>query len=89
MSERAEQQMDTRETRLRSVLKAITYRITGTVTTFIITYVVTGELTAALTVGMIEPGFKLLVYYLHERAWQQVPRGTLRRWMRQHHATDS
>ena len=32
-----------RESRLRSVLKAITYRITGTLTTMGLAYAVTGE----------------------------------------------
>lgn len=87
MPESPEEIADLRETRLRSVLKAITYRITGTVTTFAITYAVTGEMAAAMTVGLIEPVFKIMVYYFHERLWQQVPRGTLRRWLRQHPLT--
>lgn len=68
-----------RESSLRSLLKAITYRITGTLTTGAITFGVTGELTTALAVGSIEPVVKLLVYYFHERAWQRVPIGTIRR----------
>jgi uncharacterized membrane protein len=68
-----------RESPLRSVLKAITYRITGTVTTALIALAVTGELTVALAIGTVEPFVKLLIYYLHERAWQLVPRGTIRR----------
>jgi uncharacterized membrane protein len=68
-----------RESSLRSFLKAITYRITGTLTTGLITFGVTGELTTALAVGSIEPFIKLIVYYVHERAWQRVPIGTVRR----------
>ena len=68
-----------RDSQLRSLLKAITYRITGTVTTAIITLAVTGELMVALAVGTIEPVVKLVIYYLHERAWQRVPIGTIRR----------
>lgn len=68
-----------RESSLRSLLKAITYRITGTVTTGLITYGVTGELTTALAVGSIEPFIKLIVYFVHERIWQRVPIGTVRR----------
>ena len=47
--------------------------------TALITFMVTGELTTALAVGSIEPFVKLIVYYLHERAWQRVPIGTVRR----------
>lgn len=68
-----------RESALRSLLKAITYRITGTITTALVTFAVTGELATALAVGSIEPFVKLLIYYLHERAWQRVPIGTVRK----------
>lgn len=68
-----------RESRLRSLLKAITYRITGTITTALIVFAVTDEWTIAFAVGIIEPIAKIVIYYLHERAWQLVPRGTIRR----------
>jgi uncharacterized membrane protein len=71
-----------RESRLRSVLKAITYRITGTLTTMGLAYAVTGEAVTALAIGSVEPVVKLVVYYLHERAWQFVPIGTIRRVLR-------
>lgn len=70
-----------RESRLRSILKAVTYRITGTVTTAAITFFVTGEILTAFAIGVIEPVFKIVVYYLHERAWQRVPHGRVRRWL--------
>jgi uncharacterized membrane protein len=73
---------DERESRLRSLLKAITYRITGTTTTALLVYFMTGELRLALTIGAIEPIVKIVIYYLHERAWQLVPIGTIRRWRR-------
>lgn len=68
-----------RESPLRSILKAITYRITGTITTALVTFGVTGELATAVAVGSVEPFVKLAVYYFHERAWQRVPIGTVRR----------
>lgn len=73
---------DDRESRLRSLLKAITYRVTGTATTALLVYALTGELRLALAVGAVEPLLKIVIYYLHERAWQLVPRGTVRRWPR-------
>ena len=42
-------------------------------------YAVTGEVVTALAIGSVEPVVKLAVYYLHERAWQYVPVGTIRR----------
>ena len=67
-----------RESHLRSVLKAFSWRIIATLTTGIIAYFVTGDWRAAVTIGGFEFFVKLLVYYLHERAWQLVPRGTVR-----------
>jgi len=43
-----------------------------------IAYYKTGDVTLALEIGAIEFVFKLLLYYLHERAWQSVPRGSIR-----------
>ena len=77
-----------RESQLRSLLKAITYRITGTITTALVTLAVTGEVTTALAVGTIEPFVKLVIYYVHERAWQRVPIGTVRRLVRLGRATN-
>jgi uncharacterized membrane protein len=71
-----------RESRLRSVFKAITYRITGTITTALIVLGVTGNFEIAFAVGAIEPLVKFFVYYLHERAWQLVPNGAVRNWFR-------
>ncbi len=68
-----------RESALRSLLKAITYRITGSITTALVTFGVTGEIAIALAVGSVEPFVKLVVYYIHERVWQRVPIGTIRR----------
>ncbi len=68
-----------RESRLRSLLKAVTYRITGTITTALIVFGVTGELTIAFAVGFVEPIAKIVIYYVHERLWQLVPHGAIRR----------
>ena len=69
---------DTRESHFRSVLKAITYRIIGSLTT----YAVTRDFGASLAITAFEPLVKTIVYYLHERAWQQMPRGNVRRLFR-------
>lgn len=69
-----------RESRARSFLKAVTYRITGTVTTALLVWFLTGELAVAMAVGAIEPVVKIVIYYLHERVWQLVPRGAVRRY---------
>lgn len=71
-----------KESHLRSALKALSYRVVGTLTTGILAFAVTGDLSVSLTIVAIEPLVKTIVYYLHERVWQQVPRGTVRRLLR-------
>lgn len=68
-----------KESHLRSVLKGLTWRVVATTTIIIIAYLTTGEVETALKIGFIEFFIKLLLYYLHERAWQLVPRGRVRK----------
>ena len=73
-----------KESKLRSILKAITWRLIATATTFTLAYFIfsgTGcedVLQKSSIVAGLELVIKLAIYYLHERAWQAVPRGTLR-----------
>ncbi|GLR18837.1 DUF2061 domain-containing protein [Portibacter lacus] len=67
------------ESHLRSIVKGITWRIIASTTILIITYMTTGEMDTAITIASIEFFVKLLLYYLHERAWIMLPRGTLRK----------
>ncbi len=75
----SESGVEVRESHLRSVLKGLTWRAIATTTTVTIAYFVTGMVSLALEIGAIEVVAKILVYYVHERAWQLVPRGTIRR----------
>jgi len=63
-----------KETRSRSLLKALSWRIIATVTTAVIAYFVTGEIDTAVLIGGIEVFVKFAIYYLHERLWQVLPR---------------
>ena len=69
-----------KESRLRSVLKGISWRIIASGAIFVIAYFYTGEIDTAIGVTSIEFFVKLLLYYLHERAWQNVPRGSVRKF---------
>lgn len=71
-----------RDSHIRSVLKAITWRFLATSTTFIIAWLVIGELPAAVTIAGFEVVAKMIIYYLHERAWALVPRGWMKRLWR-------
>ena len=54
------------------------FGIVATTTTTIIAWVMTGQVWTALTIGFWEFLVKFFIYYLHERAWQLVPRGAIR-----------
>lgn len=68
-----------KESRSRSILKSLTWRVTATLTTMTIAWFITGNTETALKIGGIEIVLKMLIYYFHERIWQLVPRGTIRR----------
>ena len=67
------------ESRVRSVLKAFTWRVIATFTTILIAYFFTGEVAVAISIGGVEFVLKMVIYYVHERAWQFLPRGSIRR----------
>jgi uncharacterized membrane protein len=69
----------TRESKTRSILKGLTWRCIATFTIIVIVYWKTGSIQGALEIGAIEFVIKFLLYYLHERAWQLAPRGTVRK----------
>ncbi|MEM8908488.1 MAG: DUF2061 domain-containing protein [Bacteroidota bacterium] len=80
--------MSNKESKLRSLLKAISWRVLATGTTFILAYLIFSEsgcddvLEKSSIVAALEAGIKLVIYYLHERAWQMAPRGSVRKLFR-------
>lgn len=60
---------------LRSILKAISWRIIGTLDTIFIAWFLSGEITLAFSIGSLELVTKMVLYFLHERAWNQVKWG--------------
>jgi uncharacterized membrane protein len=63
------------ESRLRSLIKGLTWRFIASAAIFLITYFTTGEVKTAAKVTSIEFPLKLALYYLHERIWLKVPKG--------------
>lgn len=62
-----------RDSRRRSLLKAISYRVLGSLVTGALAWFVTGDLQVAFAIGTLEPIVKMALYYAHERVWLQVP----------------
>lgn len=67
--------MEKRDTHLRSLMKGFTWRVLATLTTVVIAWIVVGDIAVALEIGAIEVVAKIVIYYVHERAWEWVPRG--------------
>ena len=59
----------------RSILKTLSWRIIGTLDTVLITYLIVGELSTAISVGGVELITKMVLYFLHERAWNNIKWG--------------
>jgi len=51
------------------ILKTITWRIVGTLDTMIISWLITGNWKWGVAIGGVELITKMVLYYLHERAW--------------------
>lgn len=63
------------ESTRRSLAKAISYRIFGTLTTAGIVLVVVGKAEMAAAVGIADTLCKIVVYVMHERAWNKISFG--------------
>lgn len=56
-------------TRKRSLVKTISWRIVGTLDTMLISWIITGSFKWGVAIGSVEVVTKMVLYYLHERAW--------------------
>ena len=63
-------------TKLRSLLKTISWRIVGTLDTMCLGWIITGSPLVGLKIGALELFTKMILYYFHERLWLQSKFGT-------------
>jgi len=61
--------VDNKKSRFRHLAKTITWRLVASATTFSLVYIFSIDLTIAGTITIVEFFLKMLLYYLHERAW--------------------
>lgn len=61
----------------RSLLKSVSYRFWGSLDTTLLSYFVTGDITYSLMLSGTEVVTKIVLYYLHERAWSRVKWGRI------------
>ena len=53
----------------RHIAKTVSWRVIGTLDTMILSGIITGSWITGLTIGAVEVVTKMLLYFLHERAW--------------------
>ena len=63
------------ESKRSSILKTLSWRFWATLTTAILVYVFTGKFALAAAIGGIEVVIKMTLYFIHERAWNNVHYG--------------
>ena len=61
-----------RDSHFRSILKAVSWRITGSIDTFVLSFIFTGSVKVAGPIAGAEAITKIILYYLHERAWSVI-----------------
>lgn len=67
------------ESRKRHIAKTFTWRFIGTLDTMTLAWIISGNPLSALQIGFAEVITKMLLYYLHERAWYKVNFGLNKR----------
>jgi uncharacterized membrane protein len=56
----------------RSIAKTVSWRVTGSVDTFVLGLIFTGNAKIAGSIAVAEMATKMVLYYLHERAWSAI-----------------
>ena len=64
-----------KESKIRSIVKTISWRVLATLTTVSLVYIFIGDTKIAFTVGGIEVVLKMFIYFLHERVWDKLKFG--------------
>ncbi|MEM7060268.1 MAG: DUF2061 domain-containing protein [Pseudomonadota bacterium] len=60
----------------RTGLKTATWRVTASLDTMLLALIFTGNIGTAISIGGLEVITKLILYYVHERAWTRISWGT-------------
>jgi adenylylsulfate kinase len=67
------------ETHVRSMAKTVSWRIIATLTTMLLVFLFTGNLAITGGVGLTEFLAKTIIYYVHERVWNAIGFGRIKK----------
>jgi len=62
----------TEDSHPRSIAKAVSWRLTGSLDTFVLSFIFIGSVKLAGSIAVAEMATKMVLYYLHERAWSAI-----------------
>lgn len=79
LHERVWFKMSINESRKRHLIKTFSWRFIGTIDTIILSWVISGNPMMGLKIGGFEVITKMILYYVHERAWYKINFGILER----------
>lgn len=68
------------QTKAVSIAKAVSWRVVGSLDTMLWSGVILKDFQKGVLIGLLEVVTKIVLYDFHERAWQRLPIGTVRRW---------
>ena len=63
------------ESKKRHIAKTVTWRFIGTLDTMTLAWIISGNPLTGLKIGFAEVITKMILYYLHERAWYKIDYG--------------
>ncbi len=64
-----------RESRKRHLAKTVSWRVVGSISTMLLAWLISGNPFAGIKIGLAETVTKMILYYLHERAWYKIAFG--------------
>ncbi|MGX1928067.1 DUF2061 domain-containing protein [Flagellimonas sp. 2504JD4-2] len=67
--------VDVGSSQKRHLIKTVTWRVIGTLDTILLSWVISGNPLTGLKIGFAEVVTKMVLYYLHERAWYRINYG--------------
>lgn len=66
---------DRSQVKKRHLAKAFSWRVIGTLDTMLLAWIISGNAFIGMKIGAAEVITKMVLYYLHERAWYKVDYG--------------
>jgi uncharacterized membrane protein len=61
--------------KLRHLVKSISYRFFGSVDTFLLAWFISGNSVSGMKIGLTEVVTKIILYYIHEEVWHKFKFG--------------